>query len=41
MGSSEVLEIFSEREGDAYWWRHRPAAYPPKVKPLSTLRHRP
>lgn len=32
MGSGEVLEIFSEREGDAYWCRHCPVAKAPKAK---------
>lgn len=34
MGSDEVLEIFSGREGDAYWCRHCPVTKAPKAKPL-------
>ncbi|EDM33290.1 hypothetical protein RTM1035_14937 [Roseovarius sp. TM1035] len=32
MGSGEVLEIFSDREGDAFWLRHCPVAKAPKAK---------
>ncbi|GEM_PF-3796320 len=34
MGSSEVLEISSGRDRDAYWFRHCPVTKAPKAKPL-------
>lgn len=29
MGSGEVLGFAVDRDGDAYWFRHCPVAYPP------------